>query len=153
MAAKLPVDSPKIRAMAKQEATRRGYTWALRLILLICFTGLLKVTVQEAILKNPQFEAHASGQSDNAGDRIELTARLADLAILVPGFPGAAHIEGQALGAVKESITAFFAVAGAIDEAVRRKLTSYAQAKVPGSREWEVLYQKFFQEELAKRKW
>lgn len=42
--------------MAKQEATRRGYTWALRLILLICFTGLLKVTVQEAILKNPQFE-------------------------------------------------------------------------------------------------
>ena len=55
-AAKLPVDSPKIRAMARQQATRRGYTWALRLILLICFTGLLKVTVQEAILKNPQFE-------------------------------------------------------------------------------------------------
>lgn len=55
-AAKLPVDSPKIRAMAKQEAARRGYTWALRLILFICLTGLIKVTVQEAILKNPQFE-------------------------------------------------------------------------------------------------
>ena len=55
-AAKLPVDSPKIRAMARQEATRRGYTWALRLILFICLSGLLKVTVQEAILKNPQFE-------------------------------------------------------------------------------------------------
>ena len=61
--------------------------------------------------------------------------------------------EGRALGAVKESIAAFFAVAGEIDEAVCRKLASYAQAKVPGSREWEVLYQKFFQEELAKRKW
>ncbi len=61
--------------------------------------------------------------------------------------------ERRALETIKESISSYFDVAGEIDEAVRKKLASYAQAKVPGSREWEVLYQKFFQEETAKRKW
>jgi len=42
---------------------------------------------------------------------------------------------------------------GQIDQAVRDKLASYSQAKVPGSRDWEILYQKFYQEELARRKW
>lgn len=75
VAAKLPVDSPKIRAMARQEATRRGYTWALRLILLICFTGLLKVTVQEAILKNPQFELQQVAVQTNGPLSVEKIVR------------------------------------------------------------------------------
>lgn len=61
--------------------------------------------------------------------------------------------ESRPLACIKEAITSFFAVAEEIDDAVRRKLASYAQAKVPGSREYEILYQKFYQEELAKRKW
>ena len=61
--------------------------------------------------------------------------------------------EARALGAVKEAVTSFFAVAEVVDQAVRKKLASYSQAKVPGSREWEVLYQKFYREEMAKRKW
>ena len=61
--------------------------------------------------------------------------------------------EARALNRVKDSITAFFAVSEEIDEAVRKKLASYSQAKVPGSREWEILYRKFYQEEAAKRKW
>lgn len=61
--------------------------------------------------------------------------------------------EPRALNAVKESIASFFAMAAEIDQAVRKKLASYSQAKVPGSREWEILYQKFFREETAKRKW
>ena len=61
--------------------------------------------------------------------------------------------EALALGAVKEAVTSFFAVAEVVDQAVRKKLASYSQAKVPGSREWEVLYQKFYREEMAKRKW
>ncbi len=52
----LRVDSPKIREMEKKAAHRRGFKWALGLIILICFAALLKVTVQESILKNPQFE-------------------------------------------------------------------------------------------------
>ena len=61
--------------------------------------------------------------------------------------------EGRALQTVKSAIADFFHVAEEIDDIVRKKLGSYSQSKVPGSREWEILYQKFFQEELAKRKW
>ena len=60
--------------------------------------------------------------------------------------------EGRALSAIKQAVTAYFAVDEEVDQAVRRKLASYAQAKVPGSRDWEILYQKFFREEMAKRK-
>ena len=39
----------------------------------------------------------------------------------------------------------------AIDTAVRRTLTSYSRQIVEGSREWDVMYQKLYEEELAKR--
>ena len=61
--------------------------------------------------------------------------------------------EARALATIKGAISAFFSVSEEIDQAVRNKLASYAQAKVPGSRDWEILYQKFYKEELAKRKW
>ncbi len=60
--------------------------------------------------------------------------------------------EAQALNAVKSSIAAYFALSEEVDQAVRQKLASYSQAKVPGSREWDILYQKFYREELDKRK-
>lgn len=60
--------------------------------------------------------------------------------------------EARALGAIKSAISAYFSVAEEIDQAVRNKLASYTQAKVPGSRDWEILYQKFYREEMAKRK-
>lgn len=52
----LRVDSPIIRKIEKQKAQRRGFKWALGLILLICFSSLLKIVIQESFLKNPQFE-------------------------------------------------------------------------------------------------
>jgi len=61
--------------------------------------------------------------------------------------------EARALGAIKSSITDYFAVADEIDAIVRNKLPSYSNAKVPGSREWDVLYQKFFREEAGKKNW
>lgn len=61
--------------------------------------------------------------------------------------------EGRVLGAVKESIAGFFTVLEDIDLAVRKKLASYSQPKVPGSREWEILYQQLYREELSKKKW
>ncbi len=61
--------------------------------------------------------------------------------------------EARALQGVKDTIASFFHLAEEVDEAVRKKLSSYSQAKVPGSREWEILYQKFYQEEMVKRKW
>ena len=59
--------------------------------------------------------------------------------------------ESRALALVKSSIASYFAVAEEIDATVRKKLTT--MAKVPGSREYEVLYEKYLQEEMAKRKW
>ena len=57
--------------------------------------------------------------------------------------------ERRALECIKESLAAYFHVAEEIEEAVRAKL----KTKIPGSRDWEILYHKFYQEELAKRKW
>lgn len=56
--------------------------------------------------------------------------------------------ESRALARVKQSLAAFFDVAEEIDATVRAKLGNRA----PGSRDWELLYQKFYQEELARRK-
>ena len=39
----------------------------------------------------------------------------------------------------------------AIDTAVRRTLNSYTRKIVEGSREWDVMYQKLYDEELARR--
>jgi hypothetical protein len=61
-------------------------------------------------------------------------------------------VEPRALQRIKLSITEFFAHTEEIDQAVRRKLASYAQSKVPGSRDWEILYRKFYEEEAAKRR-
>jgi hypothetical protein len=61
--------------------------------------------------------------------------------------------ETKALNTVKSSIHDYFSVAIAIDELVRKKLASYSQAKIPGSRDWEILYEKLYKEEMAKKKW
>jgi len=55
--------------------------------------------------------------------------------------------DSRALASVKQSLTAFFRVANEVEEAVRAKLKSRA----PGSRDYDILYQKFYQEELARR--
>lgn len=60
--------------------------------------------------------------------------------------------EPRALLRIKMSISEFFAIDEEIDQSVRRKLASYSQAKVPGSRDWEILYKKFYEEEAAKRR-
>jgi len=38
-----------------------------------------------------------------------------------------------------------------IEAAVRRTLSSYTRRIVEGSREWDVMYQKLYEEELARR--
>jgi hypothetical protein len=42
-------------------------------------------------------------------------------------------------------------IADTIDETVRRKLQSYSRKIYEGSPEWDVLYNKFFEEETAKK--
>ncbi len=55
--------------------------------------------------------------------------------------------QGRALARVKQSLTEFFRSIDDVDNAVRAKLGNRA----PGSRDWELLYQKFYQEELVRR--
>jgi hypothetical protein len=45
-------------------------------------------------------------------------------------------------------LEAFFGAVGEIEEAVRAKLRN----KAPGSRDYDVLYQKFYHDEMARRK-
>lgn len=59
--------------------------------------------------------------------------------------------EGRALDAAKASLTRILSVDDEVDTLVRGKLTR--QNKVVGSREWQVLYDKYFREEMEKRRW
>ena len=55
------------------------------------------VQIERADLTNPQLEAQATGDIQGARQTVELTARLKNLALLVPEFPGALVISGRAV--------------------------------------------------------
>ncbi len=55
------------------------------------------VVVEQAEVRNPQITATATGSVDGAVRRIALDARLGNLALLVPQFPGALTVSGTAV--------------------------------------------------------
>lgn len=59
--------------------------------------------------------------------------------------------EGRALLVAKKSLTAILSVDDEVDSLVRQNLNR--QKKVVGSREWQILYDKYFHEEMERRKW
>lgn len=59
--------------------------------------------------------------------------------------------EAMALQVAKETLTKVLSIDDEVDSLVRQKLTR--QQKVLGSREWQILYDKYFREEMDKRKW
>jgi len=59
--------------------------------------------------------------------------------------------EVEALRTVKESLTRLLSVDDEVDTRVREQLRR--QQKVVGSREWQILYDKYFRQEMEKRKW
>ncbi len=52
---------------------------------------------------------------------------------------------------IKRTIIAELRIGEEIDQAVRKKLQSFAKKLIEGSSEWEVLYNKYYREEEAKR--
>lgn len=58
----------------------------------------------------------------------------------------------KALREVKLVIAEHMKVEAELDQQVRRRLESYSRPIPEGSQEWDVLYQKTFEEELRKRK-
>ena len=52
---------------------------------------------------------------------------------------------------IKRVIVKELKLAESIDESIRKKLQSYSKKIPEGSPEWDLLYQRFFQEESAKK--
>ncbi len=52
---------------------------------------------------------------------------------------------------IKRVIISELKLVAAIDDSVRKKLQSYSKNIYEGSSEWEVLYQKFFEQESSKK--
>lgn len=60
--------------------------------------------------------------------------------------------EGRALAETKRVLREFFGREDRLDESVRKKIQSLSRHVPPGSREWDVLYRKYFEEESKKHK-
>jgi uncharacterized protein len=60
--------------------------------------------------------------------------------------------EGRALAETKQAVHDFFHKEDSIDDAVRHKIESLSRRIPPGSREWDILYRKYAEEELRKHR-
>jgi len=60
--------------------------------------------------------------------------------------------EEKAVREIKRTISEYLDVEEEVDGMVRKKIASYSRKIPEGSSEWGVLYRKFFEEEMAKRK-
>lgn len=52
---------------------------------------------------------------------------------------------------IVKTLTEELKIEEVIDVEVRRKLASYSRKIVEGNREWDVMYQKFYEQEMKKR--
>jgi hypothetical protein len=59
--------------------------------------------------------------------------------------------ENDARLQVVKTLTDELRIEEVVDSEVRRKLASYSRKIVEGSREWDVMYQKFYEQEMKKR--
>lgn len=60
--------------------------------------------------------------------------------------------DDAALREIKRVLHKYFSAADEIDSAVRQKLYAQGRKIMEGSQEWEVLYKKYFEEEMTKRR-
>jgi hypothetical protein len=58
----------------------------------------------------------------------------------------------SALQEIKRTITDYLRVDDDVEEKVRQKIRSMSRSIPEGGREWEILYKKYFDEEMGKRK-
>ncbi|MFO1518646.1 MAG: DUF507 family protein [bacterium] len=60
--------------------------------------------------------------------------------------------EDEALKVIKQTVLHYLQTDDQIDDAVRQKIVSLKRGVPEGSREWEILYKKYYEEEAQKRK-
>ena len=65
---------------------------------------------------------------------------------------GAQYLEDRkALAGVKQSIHEFGALLDVVDTKIRQKISSLKRQIPDGSREWDLLYRQYFDEEMSKK--
>ncbi len=84
-------------------------------------------------------------------------SRISHLAHLILDGLGKGNLadfahEGRALSETKRVLHDFFQQEDHIDEIVRQKILSLSRHVPPGSREWDVLYRKYFEEQMRKQR-
>ena len=84
-------------------------------------------------------------------------SRISHLAHLVidavrKGNLGDFPSEGRTLADTKLVLHDFFQREDQIDDIVRQKIQSLSRRVPPGSREWDILYRKYFEEESRKQR-
>ena len=84
-------------------------------------------------------------------------SRISHLAHLVidalrKGNLGEFPNEGRALADTKLVLHGFFQREDHIDDIVRQKIQTLSRHVPPGSREWDILYRKYFEEESRKQR-
>jgi hypothetical protein len=84
-------------------------------------------------------------------------SRISHLAHLVIDAVRKGHLgdfpsEGRALADTKLVLHDFFQREDQIDDIVRQKIQSLSRRVPPGSREWDILYRKYFEEESRKQR-
>ena len=79
---------------------------------------------------------------------------LAHQIVAVLRDEGLAEVENErlVLNEIKRVLSLDQEIDAQIDTAVRRKIASLSRQVPPGSREWDVLYQRYAEEERRKRK-
>lgn len=60
--------------------------------------------------------------------------------------------DDEALKFIKKALLDYLHIDDEIDDEVRRKITSLKRGVFEASREWEILYKKYYEEEAQKRK-
>ena len=60
--------------------------------------------------------------------------------------------QGGALAETKQVLRDFFHAEDELDDIVRQKIASLSRHVPAGSREWDVLYRKYYEEEARKRR-
>ncbi len=60
--------------------------------------------------------------------------------------------ESKALFEIKRTLIDYFKIEQEADKQVREKISHLKRGVMEGSREWDILYRKYFEEELAKHR-
>jgi uncharacterized protein len=60
--------------------------------------------------------------------------------------------EGRALVETKQALNEFFQREDQLDDLVRQKIQSLSRQVPVGSREWDILYRKYYEEEMRKQR-